>query len=94
MARRRARRARPGEANYHAVDRFSLLHGAVGAVMGSAGAGIGTTMLASVVWETIEPDLKSRYPSVFPNSSLDSPANKVGDMASVALGWVLGRKLR
>jgi hypothetical protein len=71
-----------------------LLHGAVGAAMGSGGAGFGTAMLTSIAWETAEPDLKSRFPSVFPNASMDSPANKVGDMGSLALGWVLGKKLR
>ena len=74
------RKARKGERNYPALDRYSGLHAVTGAGMAMADASPSQAFLVSVAWEMLEPQLKSSSPSMFPKSTIDSPQNKIGDL--------------
>ncbi len=88
------RPAQPGDPNYPMFDRFTLAHGAVGAVLAGSGASFGTTLLVAVLWELVEPTLKAKYPKAFPAAKIDSPQNKIGDGAAVLAGWYAVRRMR
>lgn len=86
------RRARKGEHNYPMFDRYSIVHGVVGGMMGLYGVSKGTAFLTSIAWEAAEPSLKAKAPSLFPRSTYDTAQNKVGDTISLMAGWWLARK--
>jgi len=86
------RKARHGEKNYPAFDRYSLVHAVVGGLMGAAGASAGQALIASIVWEAAEPAAKRGMPELFPRSTIDTTQNKVGDTASLLFGWWLAKK--
>lgn len=82
-----------GDTNYDAFDDWSWAHLAVGMGLGSMGASVPKAVLISALWETFEIPLKKNFPKSFPHSSLDSPANKAGDILAVALGCLIVRKV-
>lgn len=84
--------AQPGEINYAAIDGFTLVHAVWGAAFGYVGVGAFPTLMASVLWENMEPGLKRRYPQVFPSASIDTTRNKVADTAAWMLGWYLASR--
>ncbi len=88
----RVRKAKRGEGNYPVFDRYSVVHGVVGGMMGLSGISFGTTFAASVLWELAEPTMKRNVPEIFPKSTIDTPQNKVGDTASLLFGWWLVKK--
>ena len=86
------RRARKGERNYPAVDRYSALHAAAGIGMALADAPPALAFMATIAWEAAEPQLKMKAPSVFPQSTLDSPQNKLGDSIVLLAAYYAARK--
>jgi len=85
--------ARPGEINYDLVDRFTLIHGAVGFVMGSVRVPLPLVALAAIGWELIERPLKRQHPTLFPRRSQDSFQNAVGDALAMMTGYLIQQKL-
>lgn len=90
----RQRIANPGEINFHAVDRFTLVHGAVGAGLGALGLPWWAAIAVTLGWELVERPLKDHYPQMFPHSTQDTMDNVVGDVAAFMLGWGGGRTVR
>jgi len=85
------RRAKKGERNYPAIDRYSGLHALTGAGIAMAKASPSQAFLVSVAWEIVEPQLKARSPSVFPKSTIDSPQNKIGDLVVFMAAYYAAR---
>jgi hypothetical protein len=88
------RRASRGETNYYPFDRFSVLHAIGGAVMGLAGVRTDQALFIGAGWELVEPQLKEIDPKAFPNSTQDTLANALGDIACVMGGFLAGRLIR
>lgn len=84
--------AKKGDTNYGATDRFTWAHLGVGFGLAAAGLTVEKAVLVSVIWETMEVPLKRQFPKSFPKASLDSPANKVGDILAVAAGCFAARR--
>lgn len=84
------RRARAGEDNGDPFDRFTLLHLASGAMMHRRGWGLGGVVLAGLAFELVEDALKTAAPEAFPNATLDTKENALGDVLALVVGWYLG----
>jgi hypothetical protein len=84
--------ARKGESNYEMFDRYTLMHAGIGAALGAAGVSPGLAFWSTVGWEIVEPQLKRTNPRLFPKSSIDSAANKVGDFAAFMGAYFLMRE--
>jgi hypothetical protein len=82
-----------GDTNYEAFDRFTAAHFAVGVGFASMGLTLPQALMLSVAWETLEVPLKITNPKAFPAATLDSPANKAGDIMAVGIGCLLGRRV-
>lgn len=77
-------------ANSNLFDRFSLLHLASGFIAKKANISFMLTLLGSILFEIIEPQIKTSRPDIFPNPSPDSQINMIGDTIAVMVGWYLG----
>jgi hypothetical protein len=84
------RRAREGEINYPAFDRFAWAHAFMGGMLAIGGVPAWAALGASVTWELLEPTVKQNYPTIFPRQSLDTTANKIGDSTAWMAGWLVG----
>lgn len=80
--------------NQAIVDRFTLAHLAVGAVAREAGVSFAGTVVGAIAWEAFEPLVKRSIPRLFPRPTLDSPQNKIGDLAAFLGGWLLWDRYR
>ena len=88
------RRARKGEHNYPLIDKYTTLHATVGAGMALADAPPWMAFVTTLVWETVEPQMKARMPEVFPRSTVDTPQNKIGDTIAFMAAYYATRKVR
>lgn len=88
------RRARKGESNYGLVDKYTTVHATVGACMGLADAPPWMAFVATIVWESAEPQLKREYADLFPRSTIDTPENKIGDSLALLASYYAVRKAR
>ncbi|MBI4412472.1 MAG: hypothetical protein HY541_08315 [Deltaproteobacteria bacterium] len=79
--------AERGQVNYHFVDRFTLVHLAIGLGYGWVGFGFWSVLLLALAWEFIENPLKVHFPFVFPHATADTWQNMAGDSLAVVLGW-------
>ena len=79
--------ARPGEVNYSLVDRFTLVHFAIGTVYGSIGFSFPVVAFLAILWELVENPLKINLPFIFPHPTADTLQNAIGDVCAVILGW-------
>jgi hypothetical protein len=86
-------RAQPGQINYPLVDRFTVGHLAVGTMLGLIAAPWWLAVGTAITWELLEVPLKRTYPGLFPHRSIDTPINKVGDVAAMVAGWAAMRAL-
>lgn len=85
--RRLGNPARPGEVNYHLVDRYTVAHFATGVGLGVARLQWWQALIFAVGWEIVETPLKRAIPKAFPYHSEDSLANALGDVAGMMAGW-------
>ena len=74
-------------------DTWSWGHIALGFVCKRAGFSFPTVLVIAIGWELIEPSLKTSNPDLFPHPSIDSNANKFGDILSVLLGYYAGGRV-
>ena len=81
---------RKKDINQPMFDRWTLGHAGLGYGAQKVGLGFVPTLTLAVAWEIIEPDLKKKFPSLFPNPSKDSLQNKAGDVAAAIAGWGFG----
>ncbi len=84
------RQAGPGEINGDFVDRFTVTHFVAGMALGGMGATAVQALISTILWEAVEPGLKRAFPAVFPNATIDTMENKVGDSVFWMLGWLAG----
>ncbi len=87
------RHAKRGEVNYDAIDGFTAAHAASGAIMALTGVKASTALAMAVGWELVEPVLKTEIPGLFPHASIDTPINKLTDVAAVMVGWWGAKRL-
>lgn len=80
--------------NVDPVDRFTLVHGAVGFGLGYARVPWWGALMLSVGWEILENPLKEALPWTFPNPSRDSLANSTFDAIGLMGGWYVAKRLR
>lgn len=79
--------ARPGQVNFHFVDRYTVAHFAAGIGLGVMRLNWWQAALFAVGWEIIETPLKRAVPKAFPYSSEDTLANATGDALGMFAGW-------
>ncbi len=84
---------KPGEVNHGSVDRFTLVHAAVGAVYALLGLGPISMLVLAVAWELVENPLKAGLPRLFPHATADTLRNAVGDVLATILAYVVVRAL-
>lgn len=77
--------------NYALVDRFTLVHAAIGGTYALLGLGAVVAFVLAVVWEVAENPLKARVPALFPNATRDTLRNAVGDVIALMCGWAIAR---
>lgn len=75
--------------NQGALDRFTLVHGAVGYLMGRLGVDWRAAIAGAVAFEAIEDGLKASMPGVFPHPEADSKINALADVAAFLGGYAL-----
>jgi len=81
--------------NVNLFDRFSIAHAGVGVAAGSAGMGLVPLLVYHSIFEVLENYvLKEKFPFIFPDSSVDSKLNILGDTIAVVLGWSTNLKDR
>ncbi len=73
--------------NQAAFDRYTILHTLSGVAMRLVGVSFWWAAAIAVTWELVEPMLKEKYPSMFPQAAKDSMKNKVVDATSMMAGW-------
>jgi len=88
------RTGRRGEINGDVVDRFTLAHGAAGAVAGAIAVPFWAALLIAVGWEIVERPLKRSIPSAFPHATQDTLGNMTGDVLGFMAGWWAARAVR
>lgn len=88
---KKPRPAQPGEVNYSAVDRFTLVHFSIGIIYARLHLGFLLMFFLAVFWEVIENPLKVALPRLFPHASADTLRNSIGDIIAVVAGWYLFR---
>lgn len=86
--------AHRGEINGEATDRFTLVHGAFGVIMGAIGVPMFAAVGVAIGWEFLERPLKDAFPQAFPHASQDRIPNAVCDAAAMITGWGVGRTAR
>jgi len=86
--------AKPGEVNYHLVDRFTLVHASIGVVYAFCGLGFAIVLALAVLWELLENPMKAYLPWVFPHATKDTFRNALGDTVAVVAGWWVTQLLR
>lgn len=86
---RQVREARPGDPNFVPIDRYTPLHIGVGAGLAYLGFSFPTTLAISIGWELVERPLKRHAPAIFPNPTMDGPANSIMDVVANLAGWYL-----
>ena len=74
-------------ANQQALDRYTLVHGAVGFVVGKIGVRWQEAVAGAVLFEAIEDALKDEFPKVFPESAPDSKLNALADVMAFLGGY-------
>ncbi len=79
--------------NYAFVDRFTLVHAAIGGVYALLGFGALLAFVLAVGWELVENPLKAHVPALFPNATRDTLRNATGDVIALLCGWALVRWL-
>ncbi len=87
------RTAHAGEINFAFVDPYSLLHAAVGMILGLVGMRLSWLLAVAVGWELGEHIFKNLIPSMFPHPTQDTLANSIGDLLSALVGWAVGRRV-
>ena len=75
--------------NKDPVDRFTLVHVAVGGLYGASGLSWPVALALSIGYELAEKTFKNQFPEIFPSASFDTPVNKVIDVAANMIGWGL-----
>ncbi len=89
---RMGRPARPGEVDYHAVDKFTIAHYAAGLLTGAARVPWWGALLMAVGWEIVERPLKRSMPGIFPSKGTqDTWPNMIGDVAAMMAGYTTWR---
>lgn len=88
------RQAAPGEINGDPVDRFTLVHGGAGALLGAIGAPWWLTLGVAIGWELIENPLKDAVPEAFPHASHDTVPNAIFDSLAMMAGWSAAAAIR
>ncbi|HTF89585.1 MAG TPA: hypothetical protein VK843_14320 [Planctomycetota bacterium] len=83
--------AKPGEVNYHFLDRFTLVHASIGVAYALLGLGFALTAALAVAWEVVENPMKAYLPRIFPHATKDTLRNAVGDTLAVITGWYVTR---
>jgi len=81
------------DANYQFFDRYSLVHGAVGAVFQASKVPPLLAMSSHVVFELGEDALKRHVKGIWPDSRPDAIQNHVGDIVSFNAGYVAAHAL-
>lgn len=79
--------------NYQFFDRYSLVHGAVGAVFQASKVPPLLAMGSHVVFELGEDAIKSKVKNIWPDSRPDAIQNHVGDIVSFNAGYVAAHAL-
>ncbi len=79
--------AKKGEVNYSFLDRFTLVHFAIGFGYGLLDFSFGFTVFLALAWEMIENPLKFHLSFMFPHGTADTIQNILGDCIAVILGW-------
>ncbi len=82
-------KAKKGEVNYNAMDRFTFIHFGIGCLYGFAGLPFWSALVFAVGWELIENYLKIKLTFLFPNPTADTLRNSIFDSIAVVLGWAL-----
>ena len=76
------------------LDRFSIVHAAVGAVMELSAIPAPVALAAQAVFEIVENPIKESVRSLFPDPTPDAWQNSMGDIASFAAGYYGARALK
>lgn len=85
--------AQATDANYQFFDRYSLVHGAVGAVFQASRVPPLLAIGSHVVFELGEDAIKRHVKSIWPDSRPDAIQNHVGDIVSFNAGYVAAQAL-
>lgn len=83
------KRSQHGEINYNLIDRFTLVHFALGAAYFLLGFSFPVVLILSITWEILENPLKVYFPFLFPHATADSWKNSFADTLAVCAGWLL-----
>ena len=79
-------------ANQEALDRYTLVHAAVGYGVGLAGVEWRTAATLASAFELIEDELKTKAPAWFPEPSHDSLINKLTDIGAFLGAYYLATR--
>ena len=82
------------DANHILVDRFSIVHAAVGALAELSRIPAPVAIGAQVAFELVEDDVKRRVSHVWPDPRPDGIENHVGDVLSFTAGFYAARAVR
>ena len=82
------------ESNRNVVDRFSIVHAAVGAVLEASGVPAWLAIGSHIAFEAVENSLKDAASELWPDARPDAMANHLGDVASFTAGYYSSRSLR
>lgn len=89
----RQRTAHAGEINFAFLDPYSLLHAAVGMLLGLLGVRLVWIVAIALGWELGEHLFKDLIPGAFPHPTQDTLANSLGDVLCALGGWAIARRL-
>lgn len=78
--------------NQSPIDRFSVAHFAWGMAMAKLQFKPVQAVFTAVSFEVMEDVMKKKYPSAFPNPSLDSKENALIDILFSMAGFGFGRR--
>lgn len=79
--------AKPGEINYSAFDRFTIVHFLIGSAYSYFNLPFLLVLFFAIGWEIIENPLKVKLHWLFPHGTADSFTNAASDTIAVILGW-------
>lgn len=80
--------------NVQIFDRYTAYHAVSGAALGRMGAPWWAALGSALAWEVAEPSLKRSafWRSRFPDPTIDSMQNKIGDVAALMVAWYVTRR--
>ena len=79
------------DANHQLLDRFSVVHAAVGAVAELSGIPAPLAIGLQILFELIENDVKRSVRHIWPDDRPDGIENQIGDVASFVAGFYAAR---